>query len=157
MSILTVAFGSSGSPSCKEGALKCGGGTVGGVVFVCMGGRWHVLMACRTPQICTSAPIAKCTSSPFIAGSADIGAPAASGFEIPAPEVSAATDYKVRFTPANSGYFSTNLLQDINNVQGVAADDTASGYDICSPCSRFNDACKTVSFTIVTAARFHAF
>ena len=61
VSFLTVTFGSPIDSACREGRLKCGGGSPGGAVFACEKDRWEVLMDCGPFESCTDDPIPTCT------------------------------------------------------------------------------------------------
>lgn len=84
------------SAACKENSLQCGGGSPGGAVFVCRGGRWEVLIDCGPSESCTSDPVPTCH---WRAGAGVKDPGAVSGFEIAAAEVAAAVKDKVR-TPS---------------------------------------------------------
>ncbi|KZM26769.1 uncharacterized protein EKO05_0000146 [Ascochyta rabiei] len=127
MSFLAVALAGQ-DRACKEGSLKCDGGSPGGAVFVCNDGVWIVLMACRSYENCVKKPVPHCTWASADAGSAD--SDPVPGFEGLPAEVSAAADDLKNATVADTVESST------------AANNGSPNWNVCTPCMRHNDNCR---------------
>ncbi|KAJ4383365.1 hypothetical protein N0V86_001412 [Didymella sp. IMI 355093] len=133
MSLFTTTLAGSGGQTCKEEALKCGGGNPGGAVFVCRKGRWEVLIDCGASESCITDPVPTCTWTKAFAEDA-VGV--TTGFEISSELVAA--DVKKKEAAASSAP-ANDKNDDAAKVQ--TADDSPY-YNICSPCIRHNDYCK---------------
>jgi hypothetical protein len=97
MSLFTTTLAGSGGQTCKEEALKCGGGNPGGAVFVCRKGRWEVLIDCGASESCINDPVPTCT---WAKTSAEDAMGVTTGFEISSELVAA--DAKKKEAAASS-------------------------------------------------------